>query len=117
MLQGTSLKSPLVLGKEQDGLYVFKSSQSTASTKNVFQAAASTNSLSSSSSNCSLFPSSVANVFTSCSSFFDPNVKENLWHYRLGHIPLSNMKKIVPVSSSCSKFSSPCVICPMASCF
>lgn len=66
-----------MLGKEQDGLYVFRSSQSTTSTKSVSQAAASTTSLSSSSRDCFLFPSSVSSVFTFCSSFFYPNVKEH----------------------------------------
>ncbi|XP_075083572.1 uncharacterized protein LOC142167307 [Nicotiana tabacum] len=47
--------------------------------------------------------------------FSDSIVKEKLWHYRLGHIPLSNVKNISSVSiSKCSKFSTPCVICPMA---
>jgi len=92
------MKSPLVIGKEQEGLYIFNSSQPVVSRK---------------SPSSTSFPVSAANVFTSCSSFFDSNVKEKLWHYRLGHMPLSNMKKIFPVSIPCSKFSSPCIICPM----
>jgi len=72
-----------VLGKEQGGLYILKSSQPTISTK----------SLPSSSLHSLSFSSSLINVFTSCSSFFDSNVRQKLWHYRLGHMPISNMKK------------------------
>lgn len=97
MLQGPSMKSPLVIGKEQEGLYILNSSQPA-----VFKKSPSSTS----------FPVSVANVFTSCSSFFYSNVKEKLWHYRLGHTPLSNMKKIIPIPIFCSKLSSTC--CPMA---
>ena len=95
MLQGPSLKRHLAL--------VVKSSQPTVSTK----------SLPSSSLHTLSFSSSLINVCSSCSSFFDSNVKEKLRHYRLIHMPMNNMKHVFQFSKSCSKLSSPCGICPM----
>lgn len=74
MLQDPSLKSPLVLGREQRGLYVFKSTQLTVFITS--ELVESTESLSRFSSNSFSFSNSVANVFTSYSSFFDSNIKE-----------------------------------------
>jgi len=93
-----------VLGKEKEGLYILKTSDPAVATNNP----------TSSKFNSFSFSTSLADVFTSSSSYFDSNVKEKLWHYRLGHMPMSNMKKVFPISTSCSKFSFPCIICPMA---
>ncbi|XP_059309926.1 uncharacterized protein LOC132061067 [Lycium ferocissimum] len=109
-------EEPMVLGKEQGGLYILKSCLPEVSPS--FPKAVS--SCLSSSAPVFKLPkaqlscvSDSALIFTAYSSFFDSNVKERLRHYRLGHIPLSNMKNIFPISS-CSKFTSPCIICPMA---
>lgn len=98
------MKSPQVLGKEQEGLYILKSSDPTVATSNTTI----------SKFNSFTFSTFLADVFTSSSSYFDSNVKEKMWHYRLGHMSMSNMKKVFPISTSCSKFSSPCIIYPMA---
>ncbi|XP_019230971.1 PREDICTED: uncharacterized protein LOC109211846 [Nicotiana attenuata] len=106
LLHGPSLKSPMDIGKEEGGLYILKSSHSAAASRNLSKYSSFSVSKRNAHSNV---------VFNFCFVFSDPNVKEKLWHYRLGHLPLSNMKKIssdyVP---SCSSFSSPCSICPMA---
>lgn len=47
--------------------------------------------------------------------FSHSDVNRKLWHVRLGHMPLSNMKNIASISlSSDSKFDIPCDICPLA---
>ncbi|XP_019238891.1 PREDICTED: uncharacterized protein LOC109218949 [Nicotiana attenuata] len=80
-VKGPSLKSPLEIGKEKEGLYILNSRSSIAASKDLPK-----------SSN-----------------------DDKLWHYRLGHMPLSNMKNISSVSvPSCLNFSTPCTICPMA---
>ncbi|XP_075081948.1 uncharacterized protein LOC142166463 [Nicotiana tabacum] len=101
-VKGPSLKSPLEIGKEQEGLYILNSRPFVAVSKD----------LSKSSSACSRKSNSVLNSYFSLSVF---DVKNKLWHYRLGHLPLSNMKNISYVSvPSCFNFSTPCLICPMA---
>ncbi|XP_075096358.1 uncharacterized protein LOC142174459 [Nicotiana tabacum] len=106
LLQGPSVKSPPEIGKEEGGLYILRSrhitpvSKSSPKFRSVF------------------IPrrNSVSNLsLHSCFSFSDSIVKEKLWHYRLGHMPFSNMKNVSSVSiTKCSKFSTTYVICPMA---
>ncbi|XP_075102696.1 uncharacterized protein LOC142177534 [Nicotiana tabacum] len=95
---GPSVKSPLEIGKQEGGLYILRSSS--PKFRSVF------------------IPrrNSVSNHgLRTCFSFSDSIVKEKVWHYRLGHMPFSNMKNVSSVSiSKSSKFFTPCVICPMA---
>ncbi|XP_075076501.1 uncharacterized protein LOC142163146 [Nicotiana tabacum] len=103
---GPSLKSPMEIGKEEGGLYILRTSHSAIASRNLSKSSSFSVSKRNAHSNV---------VFNSCFVFSDPNVKEKLWHYRLGHLPLRNMKKISSdYVHSCSSFSSPCAICPMA---
>nr|XP_016452627.1 PREDICTED: uncharacterized protein LOC107777154 [Nicotiana tabacum] len=103
---GLSLKSPLEIGKEKGGLFILKSRLGAPVFKSFPKSS-------------TFVPRQNLNfvpVFNSCFAFSDSNVKEKPWHYRLGHMPWSNMKKISNVSvPSCFNHSTPCLICPMAS--
>ncbi|XP_059290878.1 uncharacterized protein LOC132044419 [Lycium ferocissimum] len=122
-VKGPSLKSPLEIGKAQGGLYILNSSQPSLRSQvsaRISPPSSKKSSISNSVfSSCNSFPVKKlvksSPSCNSCLSCFDSNVKEQFWHYRLGHMPLSNMKK-VPFNSisSCQAFSNPCVICPMA---
>ncbi|XP_075080229.1 uncharacterized protein LOC142165756 [Nicotiana tabacum] len=82
---GPSVKSSLEIGKEEGGLYILRSRHTTPVSK-------------SSPKFRSVFiprRNSVSNhSLCSCFSFSDSIVKEKLWHYRLGHMPFSNMKNV-----------------------
>ncbi|XP_070035178.1 uncharacterized protein [Nicotiana tomentosiformis] len=89
--QGHSMKSPLEIGKEKRGFYILRSrhravvSKSSPKFRRVF------------------IPrrNYVSNHgLHSCFSFSDSIVKEKLWYYRLGHMPLSSMKNVSSVSIS-----------------
>lgn len=106
LLQGPSLKSPLEIGKEKGSLYIIKPRVSKSISKSF---------LKSSSNLVSKNKAVSAPKFNSCFSFSNSNVKGKLWHYRLGHMPLSSMRNIASILvSSISNFTDPCVICPMA---
>ncbi|XP_075087815.1 uncharacterized protein LOC142169799 [Nicotiana tabacum] len=105
--QAPSMKRPLVIGRESCGLYVLESrhleliSKKSSSSRSSFVLGK------------YLCNQKVPSALFSFSSNSD--VKNKLWHYRLGHMPLSNMKNISSIpNSSCDNFSMPCVICHMA---
>ncbi|KAL3370712.1 hypothetical protein AABB24_007647, partial [Solanum stoloniferum] len=101
---GPSMKSPKVLGDSHNGLYVLQAYPPVVS-KSVKSCTAYLNSALQSKGN---FPCSLSSV-----SFSDVNSR--LWHIRLGHMPLSNMKNINEIPTLlCSKFNVPCEICPLA---
>ncbi|XP_070004346.1 uncharacterized protein [Nicotiana sylvestris] len=102
---GPILKSPLEIGKETKGLFILKSRLVAPVFKSFPKSSTFV-------SRQSLY---YVPVFNSYFAFPDSNIKEKLWHYRLGHMPLSNMKKFSDVSVlSCFTHSTPCLICPMA---
>ncbi|KAL3362869.1 hypothetical protein AABB24_012258, partial [Solanum stoloniferum] len=97
---GPSLKSPLEIGKEQGGLYILNTRLSTTVPSSQFKPVQVFNSSKKSSSSLATNSSlnskkSISNaIFNSCFSSSSSNVTEKLWHIRLGHMPLSNMRNI-----------------------
>lgn len=109
VLQGPSLKKPLVLGKLDKGLYKLDITQSTSmpcSSLSVVSFPVI--------EVCS--PDSVFPVDPVCNSTNSTiNKMDVLWHFRLGHVPFSKMKLISDISSCLSpKQSFPCSVCPLA---
>ncbi|XP_074352929.1 uncharacterized protein LOC141692088 [Apium graveolens] len=80
---GSSLKRPLVLGKAQRGLYLLSSTDHRVSDSSV--------------------------IFNSISQ---SNSSINIWHFRLGHLPFSNLKTL----HLCNDYipDVPCTICSKA---
>lgn len=100
ILQGPSVKSPQVIGKDQDDLYILKISQPIVSTNSPINSKFPVNSKLHSFS----FSTFLGDVFNACSSCFDSNVKEKLWHYRFSHMPMSNMKNVFLILHLVSSF-------------
>ncbi|XP_019227003.1 PREDICTED: uncharacterized protein LOC109208355 [Nicotiana attenuata] len=102
LMQGLSLRRPMVLGDVKAGLYLFHSTHKLADS--LYSNKAVTFSQNSSLPYCNshIMSNSV-------------NTDKNLWHVRLGHLPISTMRyiSILPQSAVC-KEDIPCSICPMA---
>lgn len=89
-LQGHSLRKPLALGDSQKGLYILSSVNNTVN-QSCFSSVASNTSLS-----------------------LNKNVSALTWHSRLGHLPVSKLKTLCNIDSSCIDTLSVCDVCAKA---
>lgn len=102
LLQGPSMKRPLVLGRYQSGLYLFKSrsQRNNCTTLSVASNSKHSNSY-------MFFVQSLCNVVSS-----DDVV--SLWHKRLGHLPLYKLKTLSFLISNLCNAEFVCDVCPKA---
>ncbi|KAL3361044.1 hypothetical protein AABB24_014119 [Solanum stoloniferum] len=104
LMQGPSVKTPLVLGKAKDGIYLLEPSIECSF-------------VSASSFNFSSESSNLTSSYISVSSPLSISVKSQsdvqIWHKILGHMPFDSMKNI-SLSTSQSHFDCICDICPLA---
>lgn len=106
VLQAPSMKRPILLGEAKQGIYLLHTIKPTTScnpldvpsiSNSVFTLCNESRNLSSSVSFSATVPTDVS-----------------LWHNRLGHLPLSNMKNISSLSYSSSNSIDACDICAKA---
>lgn len=106
LLQGPFMRTLQEIGKEKGGPYFLQSQHTLTNSNSPFSSSTSIFNKEDvfHSSSGSSFLASKKDVVPICDSSFSlsvSNVTDELWHYRLGHIPSSNMKKIssIPMSS------------------
>lgn len=90
-MQGCSLRKPLPIGNSQRGLYILPSSSSTVASSNPTTIADSSQIVSNTATTSAPFPTVVnttAKIVSNC------NTDALLWHYRLGHLPMSKLKSL-----------------------
>nr|XP_016476182.1 PREDICTED: uncharacterized protein LOC107797775 [Nicotiana tabacum] len=114
LLRGPSLKRPLEIGSEADGLYILQLERFLSDGFIPLTPSVPLN---------KCVPSSNCNVSKNCENIFESkpvnsilNDNHTLWHYRLGHLPYNKLKSISSKLSisvpSTQQF--PCHICPLA---
>jgi len=126
LLQGPSLKMPLELGKQEDGLYKFAcTTDFSSSAQNAFtmpttysfpslRSTTVDHSSDSSLCNSSSSQNALSQSIPSCNEAA-LNKVDIIWYQRLAHVPFVRMKGISAISSSLSsKQHFPYEICPMA---
>ncbi|XP_019264489.1 PREDICTED: uncharacterized protein LOC109242112 [Nicotiana attenuata] len=111
ILQGPSMKRPVVVGEVMEGLYILN--PKFISTSLQFQHQSSFQPTIQSISVCNNPSKTNVSDFVSCLVNLSKDV--SLWHKRLGHMPLSSMGNLSMFQhQSLSKLNSPCDVCSKA---